>query len=103
MARILREPRAPPPLTKQELQELNRTVKSETGRRLLWEIHRIRAILLRANELEILVRDDRFLSRDLEIIKMANALRADLDKEPVIEEERDEQLREKLRRHGINV
>ena len=103
MARVFREPSAPPPLTKQELQELNRTVKSETGRRLLWEIHRIRAILLRANELEILVRDDRFLSRDLEIIKMANALRADLDKEPVIEEERDEQLREKLRRHGIDV
>src|SRR3981081_1248889 len=93
-----REPSAPPPLTKHELQELNRTVQSETGRRLLWEIHRIRSILLRAHELEILIRDDRFLSRDLELIKIANALRADLDKEPVIEEDREEQVREKLRR-----
>jgi hypothetical protein len=52
----------PPPLTHGELQELNRTVKSATGRRLLWEIHRIRQILLRAHELEILVKDDRSLS-----------------------------------------
>ena len=50
-----REPSAPPPLSKNELQELNRTVKSGTGRRLLWEIHRIRSILLRAHELEIFV------------------------------------------------
>jgi hypothetical protein len=98
-----REPSSPPPLTKSELQELNRTIKSETGRRLLWEIHRIRAILLRAHELEILVRDDRFLSGDRELIRTANALRADLDKEPVIQEDREEQVREKLRRHGINL
>jgi hypothetical protein len=94
---------APPPLTKDELQELNRTVKSETGRPLLCEIYRIRSILLRAHELEILVRDDRFLSRDLELIKVANALRADLDKEPDIEEDREEQAGELLRRHGIDL
>ena len=98
-----REPSAPPPLTKDELQELNRTVKSQTGRRLLWEIHRIRVILLRANELEILVRDDRFLSRDLEIIKLANALRADIDKEPVIDEAKEDQVRKTLRQQGIDL
>ena len=93
----------PPPLKNHELQKLNRTVKSETGRRLLWEIHRIRAILLRAHGLEILIRDDRFLSRDLELVKRANALRAALDKEPVIEEGRNEQGRERLRRRGIDL
>ena len=98
-----REPSAPPPLTKDELQELNRTVKSQTGRRLLWEIHRIRVILLRANELEIPVRDDRFLSRDLEIIKLANALRADIDKEPVIDEAKEDQVRKTLRQQGIDL
>jgi hypothetical protein len=103
MAKFREQSPPPLPLTRNELQELNRTVKSETGRRLLWEIHRIRTILLRAHELEILVRDDRFLSRDLELIRMANALRADLDKEPVIEEDREEQAREKLRRHGIDI
>jgi hypothetical protein len=49
------------------------------------------------------VRDDRFLSRDLESIKVANALRADLDKEPVIEVDRDEQARQLLRRHRIDL
>src|SRR4030088_1381379 len=98
-----REPSAPPPLSKHELQELNRTVKSETGRRLLWGIRRIRSILLRAHELEILIRDDRLLSRDLELVKVANALRADLDKEPVLEEDRDDEARAKLRRHGIDL
>jgi hypothetical protein len=37
------------------------------------------------------------------LIKVANALRADLDKEPVIEEDREDQVREKLRRHGIDI
>jgi hypothetical protein len=78
-------------------------VKSATGRRLLWEIHRIRQILLRAHELEILVKDDRLLSRDPELIRKASALRADLDKEPVIQEDREDQAREKLRRHGIDL
>lgn len=95
--------RRPLPLTKDELQELNRTVKSETGRRLLWEIHRIRAILLRAHELEILLRDDRLLGRDVQLVKMANALRADLDKEPFIEEERQKDAWKHLRRHGGNL
>ena len=98
-----REPSPPPPLTKNELQELNRTVKSVTGRRLLWEIHRIRAILLRAHELEILVRDDRFLSSDRELIRTADALRTDLDKEPVVHEDREDQARELLRKHGLDL
>ena len=101
--RIIRELTPPPPLTRQELQEFNRTVTSETGRRLLWEIHRIRKILLRAQALEILVRDDRFLNRDRELIKVANALRADLDKEPVIEEDKEDQARELLRSRGIDL
>ena len=71
--------------------------------RLLWEIDRIRAILLRAHEQEILVRDDRFLSRDLKLMKMENALRAGLDKGPVIEEGREERDREHLRRDGIDL
>ena len=39
-------------LTTAELRELNRKVKSATGRRLLWEIHRLRAIVRQADRLE---------------------------------------------------
>lgn len=93
----------PPPLTAAELQELNRTVKSETGRRLLWEIHRIRASLLRANELQIMVGDDRFLGRDVDILKRVKALRESLEKEPVVlEEQRKEERRENWRK-GLRV
>jgi hypothetical protein len=49
-------------------------------------------ILLRAHELEILVKDDRSLSRDPELITKSHALRADLDKEPAIEEAREDRL-----------
>ena len=77
---VMADAKRPPPLTALELQELHRTVKSTIGRRSLWEIHRLRGIVLRAQELEILVRDDRFLSRDAQLIKVANALRANLDK-----------------------
>ena len=79
----------PPPLTAAELQELNRTVKSATSRRLLWEIHRLRAILLRANELQIMIHNDRFLGRDTQILKRLTVLRSDLEREPVIAEEQE--------------
>jgi len=49
------------------------------------------------------VRDDRLLSRDGQLIKMANALRADLDKEPVIKEDTEKQAWKHLRRHGVNL
>ena len=100
---VMADAKRPPPLTNPELLELNRTVKSAIGRRLLWEIHRLRGIVLRAQELEILVRDDRFLSRDAQLIKVANALRADLDREPAIEEDRERQAIWKARKAGLPI
>src|SRR5712692_7247362 len=81
--------RRPPPLTGKELQELNRTVKSAVVRRLLWEVHRLRALLLRADQLDILMRDERRWIDDPEIDKALNALREDLNREPVIREDRE--------------
>ena len=50
------------------------------------EIHRMRAILLRANEPQILIHDDCFVGRDIELLKRVKALRAELKREPVIAE-----------------
>lgn len=83
------------------MQELNRTVKSSIGRHLLWEAHRLRAILLRADQLEILMRDERRWRDVPEINKALDALRQDLNREPVIQEDpekRDEMLN---RRKGL--
>ena len=93
----------PPPLTAAELQGLNRTVKSTTGRRLLWEIHRLRAILLRANELQLMISDDRFLGRDTQILKRVKSLREALESEPVIAEELEREDLRKLRKAGIRI
>jgi hypothetical protein len=93
--------RRPPPLTGKELQELNRTVKSALGRRLLWEVHRLRAIVLRADQLEILMRDERRWIDDLEINKALHALREDLNREPVIQEDRDKRDELLQRRKGL--
>lgn len=91
----------PPPLTLSELQELNRTVKSAIGRRLLWEVHRLRAILLRADQLEILMRDERRWRDVPEINKALDALRKDLDREPVVQEDRERRDKLLLRRKGL--
>ena len=58
-----------PPLTAPELQELNRTVKSSIGRSLLWEVHRLRAMLLRADQLEILMRDVPEINKALDALR----------------------------------
>jgi hypothetical protein len=93
--------RPPPPLTGRELQELNRTVKSSLGRRLLWEVHRLRAILLRADQLEILMRDERRWIDDPEINKALDALRADLNRESVVQEDREKRDELLQRRKGL--
>ena len=88
-------------MTAPELQELNQTVKSSIGRRLLWEVHRLRAILLRADQLEILVRDE-YRWRDVpEINKALDALPKDLDREPVIQEDRERRDMLLHRRKGL--
>jgi hypothetical protein len=92
--------RTPPPLTSDELQELNRTMESPTGRRLLWEIYRLRAIVLRANQLESMVRDDRRMASDSSVRLVINLLRQDLDLEPVVKEEMQRQDRLLLRKSG---
>jgi hypothetical protein len=92
--------RTPPPLTSGELQELNRTMKSPTGRRLLWEIYRLRAIVLRADQLEAMVRDDRRVTSDSSLRLVMDILRQNLDCEPVVREESDRQDRLLLRKRG---
>jgi hypothetical protein len=92
--------RTPPPLTSDELQELNRTMESATGWRLLWEIYRLRAIVLRANQLEGMVRDDRRMINDASVRLVIDILRQDLDLEPVVKEEIERQERLLLRKSG---
>jgi hypothetical protein len=73
-----------------ELQEMARSCTQERERRLLWEVSRIRAILRRADELEVMVRDEhKTLLLDKQLERVANALRADLEKEPAIIEDRE--------------
>ena len=91
----------PLPLTAPELQALNRTVKSSIGRRLLWEVHRLRAILLRADQLEILMRDERRWRDVPEINKALDALREDLNREPVVQEDREKRDEMLNRRKGL--
>ena len=78
----------PPALTTAELRELNRKIKSPTGRRLLWEIHRLRQIALLADRFELSARSDmesiEFYSQDI----AADALREALAELPWLEEER---------------
>lgn len=91
----------PPPFTAAELQELNRTVNSQTGRRLLWEIHRLRDIALRAYTLQVLITEDRALGRDKELLRVLGPLREQLEKEPVVLEDQERANWRKLRKAGI--
>ena len=63
----------------------------------------MRAILLRANEPQILIHDDCFVGRDIELLKRVKALRAELKREPVIAELRGKANWRKLRRAGLRV
>ena len=87
-----------PPLTVAELQEMNRTATMQTERRLLWEVHRLRKIALQAHELDILLTDDRILSRNVELVKVARALRAMVENEPVVLEDQEKHDIRKLRK-----
>ena len=80
----------PSPLTTVELQEMARTCTMQRERLLLWEVSRLRRFVRRVDELEVLIRDERrpFMN-DPKLQKLANAIRADLDHEPVILEERE--------------
>jgi hypothetical protein len=92
-----------PPLTSKELQEFNQMVKSALGRRLLCEVRPPRVILLSADQLEILMRDERRWIDDPEINKALNALRQDLNREPVIQEDRERRHELRRRRKGLRL
>lgn len=78
----------PPALTSAELKEIQRTDRSPTVRRLLWEVFRLRAIAIRADQLVRSIKADPasldFHSADL-IVK---ELRAALDELPLTSERR---------------
>lgn len=80
----------PPSLTSAELKEMQRMDRSPTVRRLLWEVFRLRAIALRANQLLRSIDADPasldFNSADL----IAKELRACLDELPIISERHQE-------------
>jgi hypothetical protein len=76
-------------------------MKSPTGRRLLWEIHRLRALVLPAHHLEILVRDNQRMYNDVNVRNLINALRLQLDGEPAIQEEMEKEAVRHDRKHGL--
>lgn len=86
----------PPPLTSEELRVIQREERKErssTIRRLLWEVFRLRAIALRADQFERAMRADHasldFNSAEL----VARSLREDLDELPFIAENAQRQER----------
>ncbi len=95
--------RRPPALTAAQLQELNHNLKSETGRRLLWEISRLRTLVLPAHHLEILVRDSHMYNNDANVRRLVNALRLQLDGEPAIQEEIEKEQERHNRKHGLRL
>jgi hypothetical protein len=95
--------RRPPPLTAAQLQELNHNLNSETGRRLLWEIPRLRALVLPAHHLAILVRENQRMYNDPNVRRLVNALRAQLDCEPAIQEELDKKQERHDRKHALRL
>lgn len=78
-----------------------RTCALQSERRLLWEVSRLRKIALQAHELDILLTDDRILSRDVQLVKVARALRAMLENEPVVAEQQERADYRKLRKSGV--
>ena len=86
----------PPSLTREELrtiQKEERKQRSPTVRRLLWEIFRLQAIALRADQFERAMRSDHasldFNSSNL----VADILRRGLDELPLIKEAHERQER----------
>jgi hypothetical protein len=67
---------------------------------LLWEVHRLRAIVLRADQLDLMIRDDRRITHSREIMLVADILREHLDREPMVKEDRERQDLLLLRRKG---
>ena len=88
----------PAPLTVGELQEMNRTATMQTERRLLWEVHRLRKIALQAHELDILLTDERIFNWNVDLVKVARALRVMLENEPVVLEDQEKHDIRKLRK-----
>ncbi len=60
-------------------------------------------IALQAHELQILLTDDRLLGRNVEIVKVAGALRAMLENEPVVLEDRAKLEARKMLKWGLRV
>ena len=61
---------------------------------------RMRAIVLRTNQLESMVRDDRRMTNDASVRLVIDILRQDLNLEPVVKEEMERQDRLLLRKSG---
>jgi len=80
----------PPPIPTDVLRELAKT-KDPLVRRLLWEISRLRAVALRAHQLERMIRDDYKNDIDNSVHLVLMELRELLGKEPVIQEEEERQ------------
>jgi hypothetical protein len=100
----------PASLTSEELRAIQaweRTHRSPVVRRLLWEVFRLRAIALRADQFEALAREIPSIRDGQTIGLLADALRRDLERLPLIREERSRGDRilyghGKTKRKGVN-
>ena len=88
------------------IQKWERTHRSTVVRRLLWEIFRLRAIALRADQYEEMTRSRNV--GDPASVLISECLREDLDELPLIKEKRKRQdfllygHGEKQKRKGVN-
>ncbi len=102
--------KVPPSLTREELraiQDWERTHRLPTVRRLLWEVFRLRAIALHADQFEAMARDVPGVKHSQTIRLVADALREALEQLPLIQEKRARENRilyghAKTKRKGRN-
>ncbi len=81
-------PRRFPPLSREQLRAIWERTRTPAARILLWEIHRLRALVLRANDFVRMARD-RGLERHMDSTSqtLLKGLSDSLQDEPVVKED----------------
>ena len=82
-----------PPLTREQLRGIWQRAPSPAVRLLLWEVHRLRALVLRANDF-VRHATQRGAARTMDTTSGAllDGLRESLDDEPVVKEDEERRL-----------
>ncbi len=88
--------RLKPPLRTEELRALTQSNPTRDLRRLLWEIHRLRALVLHADQVQAMIGNNAVHMGGVSFQAVLDDFRARLDAEPAVQENR------KLAREVLN-